>query len=163
MRRPRPMASVWAMTEREPARSLEQRKQDALERLEKDEDVWVATASPDGVPCLVPLSFVWDRGTLLMATRRTNPTAVNVTPSGQIRVTLGHTRDVVLIEGTADIVEGADLPAESGDAFTAKLHWDPRDRRAWVYLRVTPYTVKAWREENELAGRELMLDGTWLG
>ncbi|WP_405662289.1 pyridoxamine 5'-phosphate oxidase family protein [Streptomyces sp. NBC_01166] len=150
------------MTEREPARSLEQRKQDALDRLEKDEDVWVATASADGVPCLVPLSFVWDRGTLLLATRRTNPTAVNVTPSGQARLTLGHTRDVVLIEGTAEIVEGTDLPAGSGDAFAEKLHWDLRGRDAWVYLRVTPCTVKAWREENELAGRDLMLDGTWL-
>ncbi|MFJ8856841.1 pyridoxamine 5'-phosphate oxidase family protein [Streptomyces sp. NPDC102451] len=150
------------MSEREPARSPEQRKQDALDRLEKEEDVWVATASADGVPCLVPLSFVWDRGTLLMATRRTNPTAVNVNPSGQARLTLGHTRDVVLIEGTAEIVEGADLPAESGDAFAEKLVWDPRARPAWVYLRITPHTVKAWREVNELAGRDLMRDSTWL-
>lgn len=63
------------MTNAEPARSWEQRKQDVLNRLEKDDDAWVATASADGVPTLVPLSFVWDRGTLLMATRRTNPTA----------------------------------------------------------------------------------------
>lgn len=157
-----PVASVSAMTEREAARGPEQRKQDTLDRLEKDEDVWVATSSADGVPCLVPLSFVWDRGTLLMATRRTNPTAVNLTPSGQARVTLGHTRDVVLIEGTAKVVEGADLPAGSGDAFAEKLHWDLRGRPAWVYLRLTPYAVKAWREVNELAGRELMRDGTWL-
>ncbi|CAM5562121.1 pyridoxamine 5'-phosphate oxidase family protein [Streptomyces atroolivaceus] len=150
------------MTEREPARGPEQRKQDALDRLEKDDDAWVATASAAGVPCLVPLSFVWDGGTLLLATRRTNPTAVNVTPSGQARVTLGHTRDVVLIEGTAEIVEGADLSDESGDAFAAKLGWDPRGRPAWVYLRITPDTVKAWREENELAGRELMRGSTWL-
>ncbi|MFI6119105.1 pyridoxamine 5'-phosphate oxidase family protein [Streptomyces sp. NPDC051064] len=150
------------MTEREPARGPEQRKQDALDRLEKDEDVWVATASADGVPCLVPLWFVWDRGTLLLATRRTNPTAVNVTPSGPVRLALGHTRDVVLIEGTAEIVEGADLPTESGDAFAGKFHWDLRGRPAWVYLRITPATVRAWREANEQAGRDLMLDGTWL-
>ncbi|MFD9504034.1 pyridoxamine 5'-phosphate oxidase family protein [Streptomyces sp. NPDC060035] len=150
------------MTIRESARGPEQRKQDVLDRLEKDEDAWVATASAEGVPCLVPLSFVWDRGTLLLATRRTNPTAVNVTPSGQARVTLGHTRDVVLIEGTAEIVEGVELPAESGDAFATKLHWDLRGRPAWVYLRITPDAVKAWREENELTGRELMLEGTWL-
>ncbi|MFD5874261.1 pyridoxamine 5'-phosphate oxidase family protein [Streptomyces sp. NPDC060322] len=150
------------MTEREPARDPEQRKQDVLDRLEKDEDLWVATASPDGVPCLVPLSFVWDRNTLLLATRRTNPTAVNVTPAGQVRITLGHTRDVVLIEGTAEVVEGTDLPVDSGEAFARKLHWDVRERPAWVYLRVTPHTVKAWRETNELAGRDLMLDGTWM-
>lgn len=31
-----------------------------------------------------------------------------------------------------------------------------------VYLRVKPHSVKAWREENELPGRELMRDGVWL-
>ncbi|MEU9089176.1 pyridoxamine 5'-phosphate oxidase family protein [Streptomyces sp. NPDC048428] len=150
------------MTNREPARSREQRKQDALDHLEKDEDAWVSTASPDGVPTLVPLSFVWDRGTLLMATRRTNPTAVNVTSDGQARIALGPTRDVVLIEATAELIENADLPSKSSDAFAAKLGWDLRDLSAWVYLRFTPYAVRAWREKNELADRELMADGRWL-
>ncbi|NEE35283.1 pyridoxamine 5'-phosphate oxidase, partial [Streptomyces sp. SID7982] len=66
--------------------SREQRKQDTLNRLRQDEDAWLATASADGEPTLVPLSFLWDdgTGTLVMATRRTNPTAVNVTPDGPI-------------------------------------------------------------------------------
>ncbi|MEI7031289.1 pyridoxamine 5'-phosphate oxidase [Streptomyces pratensis] len=150
------------MTAPEPARSAEQRKRDVLDRLRRDDDAWVATASPGGVPTLVPLSFLWDDGTLVMATRRTNPTAVNVTPSGPIRITLGLTRDVVLIEGDATIVEGPDLPAATGDAFAAKFPWDPRHHSAWVYLRIAPHTVRAWRETNELAGRDLMLGGTWL-
>lgn len=110
----------------------------------------------------MPLSFVWDRGTLLMCTRRTNPTALNVTPRGEAVVTLGHTRDVVHVEGLAEIVEGSELAGESADAFAAKLRWDPRDRRPWVYLRITPLVVKAWREENELKDRLLMRDGRWL-
>lgn len=151
------------MTESDPARGREQRKQDTLDRLRQDDDAWVATASADGVPTLVPLSFLWDEdnGTLVMATRRTNPTAVNVTPDGPIRVTLGHTRDVVLIEGGANIVEGADLPPATREAFAAKLRWDPRTP-VWVFLRITPHTVRAWREVNELADRDLMLAGTWL-
>ncbi|MFD3847410.1 hypothetical protein ACFWVB_16170 [Streptomyces microflavus] len=28
--------------------------------------------------------------------------------------------------------------------------------------RITPHTVQAWREENEQAGRDLMLSGAWL-
>ncbi|MFE6700027.1 pyridoxamine 5'-phosphate oxidase family protein [Streptomyces sp. NPDC057718] len=152
------------MTEYDPPRSREQRKQDVLGRLRQDEDAWVGTASPDGVPTLVPLSFLWEdsTGTLVMATRRTNPTAVNVTPAGQIRVTAGHTRDVVLIEGEARIVEAADLPPVTRDAFAAKLRgWSPRGPR-YVFLRITPHTVRAWREENELADRDLMRTGTWL-
>ncbi|MFI1571724.1 pyridoxamine 5'-phosphate oxidase family protein [Streptomyces anulatus] len=151
------------MTAYDPARSREQRKQDSLHRLRQDDDAWVATASPDGVPTLVPLSFLWeeDTGILVMATRRTNPTAVNVTPDGPIRVTLGPTRDVVLIEGEARILEGADLPPATREAFVAKLRWNPRIP-VWVFLHITPHTVRAWREVNELADRDLMLSGTWL-
>ncbi|WNF26970.1 pyridoxamine 5'-phosphate oxidase family protein [Streptomyces sp. C11-1] len=152
------------MTDHDPARTREQRKQDVFDHLRQDEDAWVATASSDGVPTLVPLSFLWDdaTGTLVMSTRRTNPTAVNVTPGGPVRVTLGPTRDVVLIEGEAEIVEGADLPTAVGDAFATKLRWDPRPRSPWVFLRITPQTVRAWREVNELADRDLMLAGKWL-
>ncbi|MER7698582.1 MULTISPECIES: pyridoxamine 5'-phosphate oxidase family protein [unclassified Streptomyces] len=152
------------MTEPDPARSREQRKQDVLNRLRRDEDAWVATASPDGVPTLVPLSFLWDgdTGTLVMSTRRTNPTAVNLASGGPIRITAGRTRDVVLIEGEARLVEGTDLPAAMGDAFSAKLRWDPRNSSSWVFLHITPHTVRAWREVNELPDRDLMLDGTWL-
>lgn len=161
------------MNEPDPARSRKQRKQDTFDRLRQDKDAWVATASPDAVPTLVPLSFLWDdgtddtgsdsdTGTLVMATRRTNPTAVNVTPSGLVRVTLGPTRDVVLIEGEARIVEAADLPAATGDAFAAKFRWDPRGNSPWVFLRITPHTVRAWREVNEIADRDLMLAGAWL-
>ncbi|MDQ0984369.1 pyridoxamine 5'-phosphate oxidase family protein [Streptomyces sp. V2I9] len=152
------------MTEPDPARSREQRKQDVLTRLRRDHDAWVATASPDGVPTLVPLSFSWDddTGTLVMCTRRTNPTAVNVTPTGPIRVTVGHTRDVVLIEGDAQVVEGKDLAPVLGDAFAAKLDWDPRDGPRWVFLLITPHSLRAWREENELPDRDLMADGAWL-
>ncbi|WNI24834.1 pyridoxamine 5'-phosphate oxidase family protein [Streptomyces sp. ITFR-16] len=150
------------MTHPEPPRSREQRTQDTLDRLEKDKDAWVSTASADGVPTLVPLSYVWHEGTLLMATRRTNPTAVNVTPAGQARIALGHTRDVVIIEATAEVVEGTDLPTAAGDAFATKFDWDLRGRPAWVYLRFTPHAVRAWREVNEQPGRELMADGHWL-
>ncbi len=82
-----------------------------------------------------------------MATRRTNPTAVNVTPGGPIRVTLGPTRDVVLIEGEARTLEGTDLPATTRDAFAAKLRWNPRDSH-WVFLRIAPpvmfFAVLQW-------------------
>ncbi|MFD9968539.1 hypothetical protein ACFWZR_05490 [Streptomyces sp. NPDC059017] len=54
------------MTNPEPARSRAQRRTDALDRLAGDRDAWVATASADGVPTLVPLWFLWDRGQLLM-------------------------------------------------------------------------------------------------
>jgi len=41
--------------------------------------------------------------------------------------------------------------------------WDPRTAGAsHAYLVLRPERIQAWREENELAGRTLMRDGTWL-
>ncbi|MFC9931401.1 pyridoxamine 5'-phosphate oxidase family protein [Streptomyces sp. NPDC127190] len=147
-----------------PARSTAQRKKDTLHRLEQDVDVWVATAGPDGgVPHLVPLSFVWDGATLLIATAADSPTGRNLVATGRARLGLGPTRDVVLVEGTVRAVTPEDLPEEDAEVFAGKTGFDPRQLSVpYLYFRVLPQRVQAWREENELRGRELMRDGRWL-
>jgi hypothetical protein len=144
-----------------PPRDGAQRKRDVLRRLTQDEDAWVATSSADGVPYLVPLSFAWLGRTLVMATKAVNPTVVHVRATGRAVISLGHTRDVVLIKTDAWAVPADELPAQEAEAFAAKLGWDPSARKGWSYLRFRPRTVRAWREENELAGRLLMTGGTW--
>ena len=139
-------------------RTRDQRRKDTLRRLEQDVDVWVATAAGD-VPCLVPLSFHWDGEALFLSTLATNPTARNLTPSGRVRLTLGETRDVVLIEGTAAPADPSD---EVKAAFAARTGFDPRTLRNYPFFRVEPRLVQAWREVNEIAGRDLMRDGEWL-
>ncbi|MGW1215166.1 pyridoxamine 5'-phosphate oxidase family protein [Streptomyces sp. NPDC002499] len=147
-----------------PARDPEQRKQDTLRRLEHDEDVWVATAAPDGgAPYLVPLSFRWDGSTLLLATPAASPTGRNLAATGVTRLGIGPTRDVVMIEGTVETVTPADLSEQEGDLFAAKTGFDPRRlATSYLYFRVFPQRVQAWREADELDGRELMRDGKWL-
>jgi nitroimidazol reductase NimA-like FMN-containing flavoprotein (pyridoxamine 5'-phosphate oxidase superfamily) len=49
-------------------RARTDRRRDTEHRLTHDNDVWVASASADGAPYLVPLSFDWDGEALLMAT-----------------------------------------------------------------------------------------------
>ena len=49
-------------------RSHPQRRRDTEHRLAHDVDLWVASASADGAPYLVPLSFDWDGEALLVAT-----------------------------------------------------------------------------------------------
>jgi hypothetical protein len=118
----------------------------------------VATSS-DGVAYLVPLSFLWDGETLLIA----SPTARNLQATGWVRVGVGPTRDVVLIEGTAQALAAADLSDETGDAFAEKTGFDPRRlAQTYLYFRIRPQRVQAWREADELAGRELVRDGRWI-
>ncbi|MFI6290818.1 pyridoxamine 5'-phosphate oxidase family protein [Nonomuraea sp. NPDC050790] len=147
-----------------PARDLTQRVGDTLERLDRDVDAWFATAGPDGLPYLMPLSFLWDGEALLVSTARSNPTARFLEAVGRVRVALGHTRDVVLIHAKlAEVIPSAELPVEAGDAFAAKAGFDPRTQRgSYPYYRLVPLHVQAWREVNELPGRDIMLDGRWL-
>lgn len=147
-----------------PARTAKQRKQDTLDRLERDEDVWVATADGENAtPYLVPLSFLWDGATLLLATPAASPTGRNLRATRRARLGVGPTRDVVMIEGTAQTLTPAELPGGVGDAFAEKTGFDPRTLTSeYLYFRVTPRRVQAWREANELAGRDLMRDGEWV-
>ncbi|MEU9451033.1 pyridoxamine 5'-phosphate oxidase family protein [Streptomyces sp. NPDC048277] len=148
----------------QPARSAEQRKKDTLDRLERDEDVWVATAGEaGGMPYLVPLSFRWDGSTLLVATPAASPTGRNLVATGTARLGIGPTRDVVMIEGEVRTLTPEELPTGEGDRFAARTGFDPRRlATGYLYFRVTPQRVQAWREANEIAGRELMRDGKWL-
>ncbi len=147
-----------------PPRTPEQRKRDALDRLERDTDAWVATADPGGgTPYLVPLSFLWDGETLLVATPSASPTSRNLRATGKVRLGIGPTRDLVLIQATVPApVAASDIPGEVGDAFAAKAGFDPRQLTGYLYFRIHPQRLQAWREANELTGRDLMRDGRWL-
>jgi hypothetical protein len=132
--------------------------------LHEDIDAWVATADPStGKPYLVPLSFLWHDSTVLIATPTDSPTGRNLLATSRVRLGLGPTRDVVVIEGIVTGFAAPEISVDVGDAFAAKAGFDPRELSApYTYFRVTPRRIQAWREVDELAGRDLMRAGTWL-
>lgn len=148
----------------QPTRTRQQRREDTLHRLEHDVDVWVATADAGGgTPHLVPLSFLWDGGTVLIATPAASPTGRNLQAGGRVRLGIGPTRDLVLIEGAAHPLAPGEVTDDIGDAFAAKTGFDPRRlTEDYRYFRIRPRRIQAWREANELAGRDLMRDGRWV-
>ncbi|MGI8576054.1 MAG: pyridoxamine 5'-phosphate oxidase family protein [Egibacteraceae bacterium] len=139
-------------------RDREQRVSDALEHLGTDSDLWVATAG-DAEPWLVPLSFHWTGKALLMATLRRNRTCRNLAAGGGARVALGHTRDVVMLDGEVDLPE--DLPDDEADAVAVASGYDPRTDEETAYIRFTPQRVQVWRTAEEIEGRTVMRDGRW--
>jgi hypothetical protein len=144
-------------------RSRAQRRRDTEHRLTHDVDVWVASASADGAPYLVPLSFDWDGEALLLATPTNSPTGRNLAASRTARVALGHTRDVSMIDGEVEVLEIDGLSSPQGDRFAARTGFDPRAlATTYRWFRISPRRIQAWREENELSDRELMRDGRWL-
>jgi len=145
------------------ARSGAQRRADTERRLTHDVDLWVASASADGAPWLVPLSFDWDGEALLLATPADSPTGRNLAATATVRLGLGETRDVTMVDGDVEVLKIDALPQATGDAFAARTGFDPRTLgTSYRWFRISPRRIQAWREVNELPGRELMRDGRWL-
>ncbi|WP_203579379.1 pyridoxamine 5'-phosphate oxidase family protein [Microbacterium hibisci] len=125
-------------------------------------DVWVATASAEGAPYLVPLSLAWIDERAVIALEAGSVTARNLTSAGVARLAVGPTRDVAILDVVRERSVGVDDDAALGAAYAAQADWDPRGVPGYVFLVLRPMRIQAWRESNELAGRVLMRDGDWL-
>jgi len=123
----------------------------------------VASASAEGAPYLVPLSFDWDGESLLMSTPMDSPTGKNLAATRTARLGLGLTRDVTMIEGEVEVFEIDAIPPEQADRFAARAGFDPRALgTSYRWFRIRPLRIQSWREVNELTERDQMRDGRWL-
>ena len=139
------------------------RKSDTLAKLATPEiDVWVATAGEAGGPHLVPLSLAWVDERVVIAVEDSSVTARNLLASGEARLGLGPTRDVVMIDAVLDRSVAATADDTIADPYAAQADWDPREAAGYLFLVLRPVRLQAWREANEISGRTLMRDGRWL-
>ncbi|MFJ7333232.1 pyridoxamine 5'-phosphate oxidase family protein [Streptomyces sp. NPDC101110] len=123
-------------------------------------DIWVATADAEGVPCLVPLWFVWHDEAVWLCTRLTNPAGRNLRDGGRARPALGDTRDVVLVDGEVRTHPTPDVPSAAAGAFRVKTGRDPReDPASYAFFHVRPLPVQAWCGVRELPRRHLIREG----
>ncbi|WP_406395828.1 pyridoxamine 5'-phosphate oxidase family protein [Streptomyces sp. NBC_00887] len=147
-----------------PPRGREERLRDTRAKLENDVDLWVATSGSPGGVHLIPLSYLWDGTAFLVSTPRASVTGRNLLADHRVRLSLGPTRDAVVVDGLAEPVDVDGLAPGTGDAFAARTGFDPRALdEPYRYFLIRPLRIQAWREANELRGRDLMRDGSWLG
>jgi len=145
------------------ARTTSDRIAHAVHLLDTEKNVWVSTASPTGMPHLVPLSLAWHENRILVATSTSTPTARNVAATGKARAALDSSHDVVLV--TADATEE---PFRSVDSdllreFVKRVGWNPADQSGeWSLLVLTPRVIQAWQGSGEIDGRTIMKGGEWL-
>ena len=60
-------------------------------------------------------------------------------------------------------VVGVGEAGELADQYRAQADWDPRSAGdSYVFIRLRPERLQAWREANELDGRTLMRRGAWI-
>lgn len=143
-------------------RSLLQRQADARAKLEKDIDVWVATAHANHSH-LVPLSLHWDGGEVIVAAERRSLTAQNIIAGGTARLGLGGTRDVVMVDVTARVVACREAPENLVTGYLNRTGWNPaKEAEEFVFLCFRPTRIQVWNELPEISGRTVMKDGEWL-
>ncbi len=144
-------------------RSTAERIRDVQGRLEGEANVWIATASADGVPHLVPLSLAWIGECVIVATPIDTLTARHALERGHARAALESTSDVVVVDGHVEIAALEDADEAVVNAFVDRVGWDPRDERgSWSLLTLTPRRIQAWNSPAEIAGRTIMRAGSWL-
>jgi hypothetical protein len=156
------------MTDGQP-RTREQRRADTLAKLSAPAaDVWVATAATDAgghaSSYLVPLSLAWLDERVVLATEADSVTARNIISARRVRLGLGPTRDVVMIDADLEQVYSLDeVPADLARGYARQADWDPRESDGQMrFLVLRPRRIQAWREADELPGRTLMRDGEWI-
>jgi hypothetical protein len=144
-------------------RATADRVADAQQRLQSDPNVWVATASPDGLPHLVPFSLGWDGTDIQIATPRSTVTARNVTVTGRARASLDDADDVVILDGPARVQPIEEVEGGVLAEFIQRLGWDPADNGDdWVLITLTPERVLSWNSLDQGEGRVIMRNGAWL-
>lgn len=144
-------------------RSTADRITDARQRLQSDTNVWLATASPDGLPHLVPFSLGWDGANIQITTQRNTVTARNVMATGRARASLDDADDVVILDGPARVQPIEEVDGGVLAEFVQRLGWDPAyNGDDWVLITLTPDRVLSWNSLDEGEGRVIMRTGAWL-
>ena len=145
-------------------RTIQQRKADVLAALERNRDLWLATASRSGRPHLVAVSAWWHDADFLVATVGSSRTARNLDATEIARLALGAPDDVIVIDArlTESLPVGAaEAPLQAG--FAAAVGWSPvEEPGSWRFFRLAPTRIQAYRGYGELEGRDVFNDGRWL-
>ena len=68
-----------------------------------------------------------------------------------------------MIDASASVVDTLKADPPIKNAYRERTGWDPGEEGGdWVYIGLRPRTVQVWREIDEIIGRTVMRDGTWL-
>lgn len=145
-------------------RSTQQRKTDVLVTLERNGDLWIATASRSGSPHLVAMSAWWQGPDLVIATVESSRTARNLDATELARLAIGSPDDVIVIDArlaTSVPVAAADEALRAG--FASAVGWNPiEEPGTWRFFRLAPSRIQAYRGYGELQGRDVFNGGHWL-
>jgi len=134
-----------------------------LSALEKQHDVWLATADVAGRPHLIAVSAWWDGADLLVATTGASKTARNLAMNPIVRVARGAPSDAIVIDAQMIDSRAVEDSADLAGGFAAAVGWDPREAGGgWMFFRLRPNRIQAFRGYDEIEDRDVMVRSRWV-
>lgn len=124
-------------------------------RLRDEPILWLGTVRPDGRPHLVPVWFLWDGASIYIYSQPAAQKLRNLAANDRVTLALEAANrggDIVIIEGTAEVMDVADAP-DVIPPYTTKYEQDAAAMDSTVaqmltafnrLIRVTPETLRAW-------------------
>jgi hypothetical protein len=138
------------------------RKNDVLAMLEKQGHYWLATAEVGGRPHLIAVSAWWDGGELVVTTLGSSKSARNMAMNPMVILAGGDPSDAVVINAQMIEGRGVEESDELATGFKAVMGWDPREMDGWMFFRLRPIRIQAFRGYDEIGGRDVMVRSRWV-
>jgi len=130
--------------------------------LEKQGQVWLATAEVGGRPHVIAVSAWWDGTDLVVATSGSSKTARNIAMNPLVTLAGGDPADAIVIQAQMLDSSPAEESAELATGFSRAMGWDPREMDGWMFFRLRPTRIQAFRGYEEIEGRDVMIRSRWL-
>jgi hypothetical protein len=138
------------------------RKRDVLNFLEKQGHYWLATSQVGGGPHVIGVSGLWHEEEMLVTTLGTSKTARNLAMNPLAVLAGGDPSDAIVIQ--AQVIESR--PVEESPEllkeWKAVMGWDPSELGDWMFYRLRPTRIQAFRGYDEIKGRDVLIRSRWV-
>jgi PPOX class probable F420-dependent enzyme len=112
------------------------------QRLQTEQNLWLATVRPDGSPHLVPIWFVWVAGKIYLCTEAASVKVRNLQLNPRVSIALEDGNHPIVIEGLAQPIGVAPQPVMA--AFQKKYDWDiTTDDTYTQVIEIEPKRIRA--------------------
>jgi hypothetical protein len=130
--------------------------------LEKQGRYFLVSADIAGRPHVIAVSAWWDGHELVVTTNGSSRTARNLAMNPLVKLVGGDPSDAIIID--AQVIDSSPVEdsAELAAGFQGAMGWDPREMDGWMFYRLRPTRIQAFRGYDEIEGRDVMVRSRWL-
>jgi hypothetical protein len=133
-----------------------------LAALDKQGQYWLVSADVAGRPHVIAVSGWWDGHEVVLTTNGSSVTARNLAMNPVVKLVGGDPSDAIVIDAQVIDSSAVEDSAELAGGYEAAMGWDPREMDGWMFYRLRPTRIQAFRGYEEIEGRDVMLRSRWV-